>query len=345
MAKKIHNLPQTKGYFKLGGNVTGVGKNNFFTNKKTKNGADMNLLNFGIEFDDKQTAYLTLNGMERKSAYYSNKSEKKTVAVNWSDRYKIPGEGYELVGVKVGLEKSEEDKNIKYNLTDYDAAKYASQHLKDDMSVFVSGNLEFDSYTDSKGEIKRSRKLVPTQIYRYSTDIDFESEDFKVLADFQITIVYQGIEKEKNENGKDTGRFVLSALAINYASIVPVDFIVENAELASRIKKNLKPFNAIPVTGKFKSRVIVEEVTSEDEWGEKNSFSRVAAPRVFEMVVTGATPSEIDRETYTEENIAEARMAIANKDKVESNFGEKKATNDDLPWGEDSGSDELESDW
>ena len=347
MAKKIHNLPQTSGMFNLRGIVTGTLKNNFYSEKTTKNGNGFRQLSFGVEFDDQQTAYLMLNGMERKSVYYYNAKEKDTKEIKWSDRNKAPGEGYRMIGVNVGLERSEEDdSNVKYTLTDYDAAKYASEHLEDGMSVFVKGNLEFDSYTDGKGETKRSRKLVPTQISRCSKDVNFELEDFEALGDFKITIVYQDIEKEKDESGKDTGRFVLSALVVNYSSIVPVDFIVEDAKLATLMKKNLKPFNSIEVTGKFKSSVLVEEVTNEDEWGEKSSFDRVSAPRVFSLVVTGAKPNSIDRETYTEQNIAEARKAIANKDKVESNFGEKKtevASNDG--WGDDSSFDDEDTPW
>lgn len=346
MAKKIHNLPQTSGMFNLRGIVTGALKNNFYTEKTTKNGNGFRQLSFGVEFDDQQTAYLTLNGMERKFVYYYSAKDKKTVDIAWKDRNKAPGEGYRMIGVNVGLERSEEDDgNLKYTLTDYDAAKYASEHLEDGMSVFVKGNLEFDSYTDSKGETKRSRKLVPTQISRCSKDVNFDAEDFEALSDFKITIVYQDIAKEKDENDRDTGRFVLSTLVVNYSSIVPVDFIVEDAKLATLMKKNLKLFNSIEVTGKFKSSVVTETVEETDDWGEKSSFDRVSAPRVFELVVTGAKPASIDRETYTEQNIAEARKAIINKDKVESNFGEKKAKDDDIPWGDDSGSDELESDW
>lgn len=347
MAKKIHNLPQTRGEFQLRGNVTGTLKQNFYTEKSTKNGSGFRQLSFGVEFDDKQTAYLTLNGMERRSVYYYSAKDKKTVDVAWKDRNRAPGEGYRMIGVNVGLERDEEDdSNVKYILTDYDVAKYASEHLEDGMSVFVKGNLEFDSYTNDKGEVRRSRKLVPTQISRCSKDVNFEAEDFEALADFKTTIVYQDIAKEKDENDKDTGRFILSALVVNYASIVPVDFIVEDAKLASLMKKNLKPFNSIEVTGKFKSTVLVEEVTEEDEWGEKSSFDRVSAPRVFELIVTGAKPNSIDRETYTEQNIAEARRAIANKDKVESNFGEKKtevASNDG--WGDDSSFDDEDTPW
>ena len=100
------------------------------------------------------------------------------------------------------------------------------------------------------------------------------------------------------------------------------------------------------VTQNESIKIDKEEVTEEDEWGEKSSFDRVSAPRVFELIVTGAKPNSIDRETYTEQNIAEARRAIANKDKVESNFGEKKtevASNDG--WGDDSSFDDEDIPW
>ena len=342
MAKKrIFDLPQTKGEFQIRGTASGVLKNNFFTSKKTKNNTDMNLLNFGIKFDDGQTAYLTLNGMVNKSVYYYNSKEKKTQEVAWKDRNKAPGEDYRLIGVNVGLVTTEDEDGNKVNdkkmLVDYDAAKYVSEHLKDDMPIFTRGTLEFDSYTDKKGEVKRSHKLVPNQISLCSKEIDFDAEDFKMLADFKTTIVFEGIEKEKDDKGKETGRFIVSALHIGYSNIVNTTFIVEDAKLAGQMKKGLKAYNAIEVTGNFKSNVVVEAVEETDEWGEKSSFDRTNTPRVFEFVITGAKPATIDRETYTEDNIADARKAIANKDKVEESYGDKKETaSEDDAWGDTS---------
>ena len=352
MAKKrIFELPQTKGEFQIRGNATGtLKKNNFFTSKKTKNNNDMNLLNFGVKYDDGQTAYLTLNGMVNKSVYYYNSEAKKTQEVAWGNRDKAPGEGYRLIGVNVGLVTTTDDNgntvNDKKTLVDYDAAKYVSEHLKDDMPIFTKGTLEFDSYTDKKGEVKRSHKLIPNQISLCSKEIDFESEDFKVLADFKTTLVFESIEKEKDDKGKETGRFVVSALHIGYSTITNTTFIVEDATLAKKMKNGLKAYNAIEVTGNFKSNVVVEAVEETDEWGEKSSFDRTNTPRVFEFVITGAKPSTIDRETYTEDNIAEARRAIANKDKVEENYGDKKeTTSEDDGWGDSSDNNDMETDW
>ena len=106
------------------------------------------------------------------------------------------------------------------------------------------------------------------------------------------------------------------------------------------MRKNLKAHYALEVTGVFKSTVVTEAVETEDDWGQKSSFDRVSAPRKFELVITGAKPSTIDKETYTEDNIAEARKAIANKDKVETNYGEKKETvSADDGWGDTSDDD------
>lgn len=352
MAKKrIFDLPQTKGEFQMRGMVTGTKKNNFFASKKTKNNNDMNLCNFGVKYDEGQTAYITLNGMANKSVYYYNANAKDTKEVAWANRNKAPGEGYRLIGVNVGLTTVEDDEGNKVNdkktLVDYDAAKYASEHLEDDMPVFVRGALEFDAYTDKNGDVKRSHKLVPNQISLCSKEIDFDAEDFSALADFKTTIVFESVEKEKDDNGKETGRFIVNALHIAYANIINTTFIVEDAKLAGLMKKNLKAYNALEVTGKFKSTVITEAVEEEDEWGQKSSFDRVNAPRKFEFVITGAKPATIDRKTYTEENIAEARKAIANKDKVEENYGSKKssATSDD-DWGDtSSGANDEDDPW
>ena len=345
MAKKrIFDLPQTKGEFQIRGNASGVEKNNFFTTKKTKNNNDMNLLNFGVKFDDGQTAYLTLNGTVNKSVYYYNAAEKKTMEVAWQSRDIAPADGYRLIGINVGLETVVDEKGNKVNdkktLTDYDAAKYISTHLKDEMPIFTRGSLEFDSFTDKDGNVKRSTKLIPNQVSLCSREIDFEDEEYKVLADFKSTIVFDSIEKEKDDKGKETGRFVVNALSIGYANITNTTFIVEDTQLANLMRKNLKSYYALEVTGVFKSTVITETVETEDDWGKKSSFDRVNVPRKFELVITGAKPATIDKETYTEDNVAAARKAIANKDATDANYGEKKETaTENDGWGDTSDDD------
>lgn len=349
MAKKrLFDLPQTKGEFQVRGIVSGTRKNSFFTTKKTKNNTNMNLLNFGINFDEGQTAYIALNGMERKEVHFYSAKEKKTIPVAWANRDKPQAEGYKLIGVNVGLETTETDDgktvNVNKMMTEYDAAAYISTHLTDGMSIFVRGNIVFDSYTDKSGNVKRSTKLIPTQISLCSKPIDFKAEDFKVLADFKTTIVFESIEKEKDDKNQDTGRAVVSALDIGYETVTNTTFVVEDGKLAGQMKKGLREYNSIEVTGKFKSTVQTEQVEETDEWGSATTaYDSVSKPRKFELVVVKAYPATIDREAYTADNIADARKAILNKDKVEEKFGDKKettdaadewgsASDDDTPW-------------
>ena len=60
------------------------------------------------------------------------------------------------------------------------------------------------------------------------------------------------------------------------------------------------------------------------------------------MIITGCKPATINKEDYSEDAIAEARKAIANKDRAEKSFGESKKEKD-LPWNDESN--DLEEDW
>lgn len=207
MAKeRLIKLPQTKGEFKLSGIVTGTQKGDkFFTNKKTKKGNDMNLLNFGVETNKDSTVYISLNGMVRDNVYFYKRPDKKngetkgdTKKIAWADRQKFQEEGYRLIGVNVGVTKKLNEKGEQVNnnntLTEYDACKIIAQNLQDDQSVFVKGNIEYSSYKNDKGDIKRSSKFVPNQV-SLCKPIDFENEDFKENNTFKQTFIFMGITK------------------------------------------------------------------------------------------------------------------------------------------------------
>ena len=70
-------------------------------------------------------------------------------------------------------------------------------------------------------------------------------------------------------------------------------------------------------------------VDDDDDWGEADAMEKVSAPVKREFIVTGAKGSTIDRELYTEANIAEANAKINQSNKAENDFGDD---NDD--WGE-----------
>lgn len=355
MANKLFELPQTKGTFQVRGIVSGVEKDNFYTEKKTKTGKDFRMVNFGVEYEDKKTIYPSLNGMPRDKVYFSKKNEDgktEVKAIAWKDRIKNAPDGYRMIGVLTGLKKVPGDngklKNDNHYKTEYDACEYINENLHDGDSVFVKGNLEFGSYTNKDGEVSRTTKFVPTQVSLCQKDIDFEAEDYAPAHDFTQTIIFVGIDQER-ENDKPTGRFVVDAKIVNYNSIESAEFIIEDAKLAKQMRSGLKPYNSIQVHGHINVVNNVEDVNDEEDddcWGEPNDMDnkRVFAPTHRELIITGAKPLTIDKDTYTEKAIDEAIKKVNASKKAEQDFtGKAESTsNVDDDWGDDASDDEDE---
>ena len=343
MANRIFELPETRGSYQCKGIINGVAKERFYTDKKTQTGKDFRAVNFGCEYNATTSMYMSLNGMPQTDVYFSKRNQDtgktETKKVAWANRNKFNEEGFRMIGVNLGLVKTTDKEgkqvNDKKTMHAFDACEYIKKNLKDDMSTFIRGNIEFSSYTDKEGNIRRSTKFVPNQISLCQDVIfgDF-NENNKPVHDFTQTIVYTGIENEK-ENERDTGRFVVTAKIVTYSDIVDTEFIITDAKLANLFKKNLKPYNAITVHGRIEVTHLVQEEDSDDGWGEANAMTSVSAPTKTEMIITGATPSTIDKESYTEKNVSEAIKAIRASKTAEQNFSGKSNDNEEEDdWGE-----------
>lgn len=351
MANRVFELQETKGTFQVRGIVNGVEKERFYTDKKTKTGKDFRAVNFGVEYNDKQTVYMSLNGMPQQKVYFSKRNQgtgkTETKDVPWTNRNKFNEEGFRMIGVGLGLTKTTDQNgklvNDKKTMTPFDACEYINENLQDDMSTFVKGNIEFSSYTDKDGNVRRSVKYIPGQI-SLCKEIDFskyDDADNKPAHDFTQTIVYTGIDAEKVDE-KATGRFIVSAKIVTWSDIVDTEFIILDKNLANLFRKNLKPYHAITVHGKIEVSHSVQEVEEEDSWGEANAMNRVSNPTKTEMIITGATPSTIDKTTYDEKSISEAMAKIRASKAAEQNFSgnANSNTDDENDWGEDNSMDE-----
>lgn len=340
MAKaRLFNLPETKGAFQLKGIVTGTQKDGFLKEIKTKSHKDMRMLNFGTEYSEGQTLYVNMQGMEQENVYFSKRAENKgdkpeIVTVPWADRFSYNREGFTLIGKNIGakkkVDKDGKEVNDKKRFTEFDACKEIADNLTDGKSVFMRGKLDYSSMTDDKGNKKHFTKLIPDQV-SLCGDIDFADEKFEQQNDFNQVIIFMGIDKESDDNGKETGRFLLTAKIVTYSTIEDVEYIVEDSKLANLFRKNLKPYNAIKVSGHMETVTQVEEVTDDDSWGEEDSIEKVTGATKREFVVTGAKPSSIDKELYTMVNVEEAIEKINKTNRAESDFGNDNSTNSD--WG------------
>ena len=91
------------------------------------------------------------------------------------------------------------------------------------------------------------------------------------------------------------------------------------------------------------SQEVVEEV-DDDVWGEANRMNVQSTPVKREYIIRGAKPSTIDKDTYSEVAIAEAKLKVKNAQNAKDDFGSMTTdTTTDANWGSvPTGSDEDE---
>lgn len=346
MAERLHELNQTTSTVQLRGVITGTKSNRFYKSGTGKNGGAWNAIEMGVKIAENETVYVKLNGFPRPEVFYYKKGEGKakgdTQKVAWKNRHKSPGEGYRLIGVNISTGKDENGKNINKSFTEYDAVEWIHENIHDGDSVLIRGSLEFSSYTDKNGQIRRKVDIVPNQISYTNEPIDLDDPDCKTMAEFENVIVFSSIDKEEDENGKATGRFVLSGYSIGYNTVEPVSFIIdaEHVKVANAIKKKMRPGNAIKTYGRVVIKNNIETVVEEDPWGstETSPFERVVGPTIREYMVYKVDGSTFDTETYSEESIAQALRKIKAAKTAKENFGEKPsaaASDDADDWGSD----------
>lgn len=316
--KKGLGLPQTKGTFQVRGKVIGTSKDKFYVEKMTKNNKPWRSVNFGVQFDNEKTLYVGTNGMERDVVYFSKKLEDGKTDVKkipWKDRFNYHEEGYRMIGVNVGVVKTTDENgnavNDKKTLTDYDSCKEISDHLRDDMSVFVKGNLEFSTYQDS-----HRTKFVTSQVSLTKDDVDFEKEEFHPVADFTQMIVFMGVTPNKEKT-----RAAVEAKIVTYDTIEDAEFIIEDMNLARMFAKQLKPYTGIKVWGRISVEKDTEEVETTDCWGKKNNMDKVNSPTIRELIIDGADPNSIDTGTFTESEIDKAIEEMKAAKAAENDFG------------------------
>lgn len=343
---RLFDLPETKGAFQLKGVVTGTLKDKFFKELRTRSNKDMRIVNFGIKYADGKTMYVNLQGMEQENVYFSKSSGKKgekpeIAKVSWVDRFSYNRDGFRLIGKNIGVKKKVDESgnmvNDKKILTDFDACREIAENLKDDVSVFTRGSIDYSSMIDNNGNKRTYTKLIPNQV-SLCQDVNFNDPNFTQQNDFNQVIIFMGIDQEK-ENEKPTGRFIVTAKIVTYSTIEDVQFIIENKDIANKFKKSLKPYYAIKVSGHMVEAEQVETVSADDDdWGEEDAIEKVKAPVKYEFIITGAKGSTVEKELYTEQNVTEAIAKIANAHKAESDFG---GNSDEDEWGSDT---DLDSD-
>ncbi|MED1789076.1 hypothetical protein P4V47_16560 [Brevibacillus laterosporus] len=338
--KKGLGLPQTRGIFKLRGIATGMNRKNALKKGTTKTNQNRNVLSIGVTTAPESTVYVSIEGMEKDKAYFGKKSEEEgkkgeTIEVPWAKRFEKQPEGFELFGVTVGIEKDEKGSNIVETLTEFDATAKLFKGLEDGESVFVYGEIEYSSYMQ-KDELRRNKKFIIKNMYKTTDVINFDSDDFEEKNDFKQRMIYMGIEKIQDKNDP---RYQVNAKIVTYQTVEDADFIIRDKSLANQFKAHLKPYHAIDIWGNIYNKVDTEEVndSSSAVWGQEDSFKKTNNNYIRELVINGADPKSIDKDTYSEEIIEKAigAMKTFGEDVSSSDWGTGGSIDikdEDLPW-------------
>ena len=341
-------LKPTYGNFVARGIVTGLTKENAFTEGQKEGGNPWKKVQFGLKVSETQFVYVELMGSKTESVRYvfRNPETKKLVndeyyTVLWKDRYKKDKvkENYELsMGVTVGLERDEEcKKKDNQVLTAYDAVDYIKKYLKDGDSVYVRGQLQITEYNG-----KPQEKYVIQKIYLTSKPVDFKAEDFDVEASFNQEIVFLN-------NFEDIkGRTLINTNIIykkdGVTTFVPYTFVIDpekyknDEKKYASIKKLVESFkkleygSTIRVYGNINHGAILQQEEIDDDFGgfTPKGQEQYIRNTVKELEITGADGKTLIRGLYTEEDF------YVNNDNpfAESNNNEKHIDidDDDLPF-------------
>jgi len=340
MANNENKLQQTKGFFKLAGIVSGVKRNDFYTEKMTQtdNPKPRRSIKFAVQTSPENKVFVTLGAQPRDKVYFSKRSEikgeKSTVkAVDWDNRKSFKEDDFKIIGTNIGLVKKQDADGKEINdiqtLVEYDAVEYIKEHLQDDMHVFVRGHMEYSRFED-----RNIKQYAIDQIY-LSHPIDFTAEDFNETANWEQPIAFRSVEKDPSEENK----FILTGSIVNYNDIVETDFVIRTPKIAQTLKKNLKPYNLIKIYGDLIG--YVQEVTvdedGDDGWGEPNPMQATSNFHK-EMLVLGADKTSIDTEIYSEEIFDEFMRS-------KKEFGEVASSKTKSSTTDDKGDDSDDDDW
>lgn len=262
-----------------------------YTESISGKGQPIRKFQFGIETEKDNIVYTEIFAMQN-DAYAYSKAEQKTEKVGFKDIPLFEKEGYNIIGTRSKIGKVEK------NLVEWYMTEFLANNLTEGMSVFVNAEIQFRSYTNDEGITKIQKTIVPKAIYESSKVIDFESELGQNVLN--LDMIYIGIEQDK-ENQK----FDLDIKYVAYKDILDIPLVIRDVNLAKSFKTKLKPYTMITVSGKVVNKVELVQVQEDNGWGSFES-TKTVKNYTTELLITGADPSTIDKEKYSEKVIEEA---------------------------------------
>lgn len=302
----LAELKETKGKFRFGGFVVGLSGDSIRTGQtKVDPFNDYRSIRFGIKTNTDNVNFVEIFGMEgREIVIFKQEKDddgrRKVVdkkRIDFESRNDIP-EGYHFVGVDININ----DDDGRLNLIEWDAIEYIDANLKNNDPVYISGDINWQSYTNRNNELKVEPRYVVKRIVKAKDTFDFEDEKFEEQSAFEQEFIVADVVKDS-----ETQRVYVNAYVINYhGAPLLYTFVAnpDNRKLQAALAKKLKFGDAITVLGKVLNTAVYEESeeAEEDEWGSEipKGYQRTIRNTISELQIWGVKPDSYEKGRYTE---------------------------------------------
>lgn len=266
-------LKQTKGFANFKGIIGGLDKIKDGTadEKLYKEDEKIKKMKFTIKTSDDNMHFLELiqfkMGKAMEYAYISRKNEEtgkfEWQKIAWEKRNEPMTDGWRIIGIDVKAVGDEKRKSM----VAYDAIDYIKDNFNDGDSVFIGAEI-----SHSEGNDQLYTNFSVKKMFATKDPIDFESEDFEEISEFDETVVFK--TSYPDENG-----LAVLAYSIDYkGDTSQVQFLVKNEdkEVADYIEKELNLGDSVKVAGIINNRAEYEyvDVGDEEEQEEENIIGR-----------------------------------------------------------------------
>lgn len=343
--RQKQEIPAMRGTFEIRGIVTSFDKVESYE-KKTKTGKDMRKIVFDVTSSEGNVHRMQIQAFKSDKVYFSGRQKTESgeetnvvKEVLWNDRLKFKEEGFSPIDrVSFGLEKvKNEETGKESNKTEtmltFDAIEKIYNLLKVGDSIFLRGNIQVEEYTAQNGEKRNATRFVPNQIYLTQEPIDFNAEDFKERALFELNAIAEEIEFTGTEEATVTGlvignqRLGRQTLVFKNDPSLPNDFDLSIWMNALRNLQSSKPYVAATFVGNIVNAANATETsidkTQVDEFGIPVSFHsplrNTGSGFRREFICSGIVGGSADNVTYTPENVDEFIVQFI---KPKDEFGE-----------------------
>lgn len=351
MAKKHHELKQTKAFFTVKGTVTKTEKDDWLNIKPKDKDRKFGYAgcNLAIKTTVDSTVYgITISGCEADVVRYAYAvgDKKELLEIGWGDRYNnqlinsllpVGAEPKLNFAKNIGLwretyvdknDGKEKEKTVSKQLTSYDAVlelKKAKEEgrFTDGTSVFISGNVKPNSYSykDDKGEThKRKTIKLEAGTLKVTNPIvlsELSEEDALKTANFDIELVIKEFNKIDNE-------MFVTGILVGYDYIEEMEFKFLEEAVGEGFYGLFSPYLQKGIYPKIRCTGVIYQEFSQEEVEVKPTTNAIAfnlgepekcaskrkgsAKTVWAIV--GGYQDTIDTETYTVENVDEAKKSL-----------------------------------